>query len=100
MQELDTLNWSIRRDISIQRAEYALKSSTEFKNPDNPLDFLHNKEIKQEVERIMTKASKGDSEMISSQEHSMILAFLAASLIYSNVQRPGVVQHMRIAEFQ
>jgi len=48
----------------------------------------------------MTKASKGDSEMISSQEHSMILAFLAASLIYSNVQRPGVVQHMRIAEFQ
>ena len=74
---------------SIQRAEYALKSSREVKTSDDPLDFLKNDEVKTEIEEILMRVSK--SEIISSKQYSLILAFLAASLIYSNAQRPAIV---------
>ena len=34
------------------------------------------------------------------QQHKLIIAYVAANIIYNNAQRPGVVQHMTIEEYQ
>jgi len=38
--------------------------------------------------------------MLSKQGHMLVIAYIAAAIIYCNAQRPGVVRNMTINEFQ
>ena len=38
--------------------------------------------------------------MLQSCNYSLILCYMAASIIFNNAQRPGVVRHMKICEFE
>ena len=38
--------------------------------------------------------------MLLSQDYMLIICYIAASIIFTNAQRPGVVQHMTISEYE
>ena len=57
----------------------------------NPHDFWANNEVKGDVNKILQKAQ---SNNITSNEHLIVLAYLAAILMFKNSQRPGVVEDM------
>jgi len=44
--------------------------------------------------------SKAKKTTLSSDEHKLIIAYIAANLIYDNGQRPAVVQNMTISEYK
>ena len=62
----------------------------------NPNEFLQNPAIKTSVMKIISKAELMN---ITSFEHLTVIAFLAAHIIFSNAQHPGVVQFMTVQEF-
>ena len=62
------------------------------------MHFLQNTELQKEVYEAMTKAKNGIK--ISPYDHKCILGYLAAHLLYTNAQRPGVVQYMTIKEYE
>ena len=53
--------------------------------------------MKGDVDDILQKA---ESQNITSMEHSTVLAYLAAILMYKNSQRPGVVENMTLNEYK
>jgi len=62
------------------------------------MHFLQNTQLQQEVCEAMTKAKNGIK--ISPFDHKLILGYLAAHILYTNAQRPGVVQYMTINEYE
>ena len=63
----------------------------------NPSGFLESKEVLVAVEKAFEIAKDA---MINSQEYLLIITYIAASMIFPNAQRPGVVQHMMINEYE
>ena len=60
-------------------------------------DFWNNDKVKGDVDTILDKAECNIN--ITSTEHSTVLAYLAANLMYKNSQRPGVVENMTVNEY-
>ena len=87
---------SLHKDISKQRRKQQTISQQQVKAAHNPNEFLENPAIEASVQQIITKA---ESSEISSFDHLTVIAFLAANIIFSNAQRPGVVQYMTLEEF-
>ena len=99
-----TLKWLkkrakvLRKDVRVQQFSNAMKGENEIDNAGNPRDFWSNADVKKEVYTILKKAETSDH--LTNNEHLIVLAYLAAILIYKNSQRPGVVENMTIHEFQ
>ena len=64
---------------------------------DNPNDFINDPVIKSTVQAALKKAKKS---MLEKRDHMLIISYLAAAIIYSNAQRPGIVQNMMISEYE
>jgi len=87
---------SLHKEISKQRQRQDVISQQQVRVAHNPNEFLQNPAIKTSVMKIISKAEYMD---ITSFEHLTVIAFLAAHIIFSNAQRPGVVQFMTVQEF-
>ena len=64
---------------------------------DDPINFLDSQEVESSVRDML---QIGKSRKLIWREIRIILAYLAAHLIFFNGQRPGIVQKMTISEFQ
>ena len=64
---------------------------------DDPINFLDSPEVESSVREMLKKAK---SRKLIWREIRIILAYLAAHLIFFNGQRPGIVQKMTISEFK
>lgn len=64
---------------------------------DNPNDFVDDPVIKSTVKEALKKAKRS---MLEKSDHMLIISYLAAAIIYSNAQRPGIVQNMMISEYE
>ena len=58
-----------------------------------PHNFLNCTQIKDDIQQAFT------SDNITPKQHTLIISFIAAKIIYGNSQRPGVVQNMSIEEY-
>lgn len=65
---------------------------------ESPCAFLENQNIIQSVNAILDTTHETDD--ISIEQYNLVIGFLAAKIIYTNAQRPGVVQYMEIEEFE
>ena len=63
----------------------------------NPNPFLESPAIIDSVNQAISRAKLSD---ITSFDHLLIITYLAANIIFSNAQRPGVVQYMMVQEFE
>lgn len=96
-QELSKWRRSLSKDIAMQRAKHAMKSEIDVQVADDPLDFTQNSHVIAQVNEML---ELGTTTSITTREYNMILAYLAASIIFENAQRPGVVQQMTVQEFK
>lgn len=104
----------LTKDIRKQRNKNSVKSSydvciyfiiltqfhvllTQVKTADSPQDFISSPAVAMKVKEVMETA-KG--RPLIWQEISVVLAYLAANIIFLNGQRPGVVQRMTIKEWE
>ena len=62
---------------------------------ESPCAFLENESIIKLVNTILDTPL----HQISTEQYNLVIGYLAAKIIYSNAQRPGVVQYMEIEEF-
>jgi len=60
---------------------------------DNPNDFVDDPVIKSTVKAALKKAKRS---MLEKSDHMLIISYLAAAIIHSNTQRPGIVQNVTI----
>ena len=88
---------SLHKEIAKQRRKQLTISEQQVKVAHNPSEFLESQAINASVKQFITKA---ESSEISSFEHLTIITFLAANIIFSNAQHPGVVQYMTLQEFE
>jgi len=88
---------TLRKDLKKQQMVNALRGEHEVDNATNPKDFWNNDKVKGDVNTILHKAECNIN--ITTTEHSTVLAYLAANLMYKNSQRPGVVENMTIKEY-
>jgi len=63
----------------------------------NPDDFLENKAV---VAAVNAAFMHAENNMLTSRDHTLIISYIAAAIIFSNAQRPGVITHMTMSEFQ
>ena len=91
------MNKSLNKDISVQRAKYAIQSSTDVQTSEDLLDFLENLKVLADVEAVLAAAER--KQDVTSKQHMLALAYLAASLIHRKAQQLGVVQKMTMEEF-
>ena len=87
---------SLHKDIAKQRRKQDIISQQQVRVAHNPNDFLESPAIIASVRQIISKAESSD---ITSFDHLTVITFLAAHVIFSNAQRPGVVQYMTVQEF-
>ena len=80
----------------MQQAKQSMISRQQIQTADNPNTFIVNNQINTKVLQIIASAEHAP---ISSFEHQTVISFLAANIIYTNVQRPGVVQCMTTMKF-
>ena len=64
---------------------------------ENPNKFIKNADVQRDILRILDKAETTD---ITNDEHCTLLAYMAATIMFQNSQRPGVIEDMTIEEFQ
>lgn len=95
--EAQHLNSTNNKDIQKQRAEYSVKSAAEVHTADASLDFWENSQIMNEVQVILNKAER--NKTITSKQHLLVIAYLAASITFRNGQWSDVVQNMMVKEF-
>ena len=88
---------SLHKEIAKQRRKQLTISEQQVKVAHNPSEFLESQAINASVKQFITKAESSEN---SSFEHLTIIMFLAANIIFSNAQRPGVVQYMTLQEFE
>jgi len=63
---------------------------------DIPNDFVEDPFIKKAVDAALKKARRC---MLERSDHMLIISYLAALIIYSDVRRSGIVQNMTISEY-
>ena len=88
---------SLHKDIAKLRRKQNIISQQQVRVAHNPNEFLESPTINVSVREILAKA---ESSEITSFEHLTVITFLAANVIFSNAQRPGVVQYMTVEEFE
>lgn len=99
-----TLKWLqrrakvLRKDVKMQQFANTLRGEQEVDNANNPKDFWTDVDVKKEVHGILKKAET--SHHLTKEEHSTVLAYLAAIVMYKNSQRPEVVDNITVYEFQ
>jgi len=59
-------------------------------------DFLQNKAV---IAAVNTAFMHAANKMLTKYDHMLIIAYLAATIVFSNAQRPGVITNMTISEF-
>lgn len=84
---------SLHKELKQHRAELRIKSRVDVGCANNPHNFLNCTQIKDEIQQAFT------SDNITPKQHTLIISFIAAKIIYGNSQRPGVVQNMSIEEY-
>ena len=94
MQQLGKWRKSLRKEIRQRKTELRIRSRAEVGSSNNPDAFLESGKIVRDVEAAL------DGTTCTPQQHKLILAYVAAHIIYRNAQRPGVVQHMTIEEYE
>jgi len=95
IKHLDRWGHSLSKDITKQRMKHSMVSERQVKEADDPIKFCNSDSLKKAVNDILNSGSS----RILSEDHTLVISFLAANLIYPNAQRPGVVKNMKIAEF-
>ena len=87
---------SLSKDIQQQHLKQTLKSklAINYKEAENPSEFWENPNTIRQVEEILTQKTS------TTQEYNLVIAYLAANIIYMNAQRPVVIENMTIDEFQ
>ena len=94
IQQLGKWHKSLRKEIRQQKTELQIRSRAEVGSSNNPDRFLESGKIVRGIEAAL------DGITCILQQHKLILAYVAAKIIYKNTQRPGVVQHMTIEEYK
>lgn len=88
---------ALRKDLRMQKFANAIKGEQDVQNADDPTKFIIDADVQNEIFRILAKS---ETEVISKNEHNTVIAYLAATIIYKNSQRPGVIENMSIEEFE
>ena len=84
---------SLHKALQQHRAELRIKSRADVGCANNPNNFLNCKQIKEDIQQAFA------SDIITPKQHTLIISFIAAKIIYGNSQRPGVVQNMNTDEY-
>ena len=95
LQHMGKWRRSLRKEIQHRKAEMRIRSKSEVGSATSPEGFLSSEKIKEDIKKALE-----NSDNISPMQHKVIVAYIAANIIYKNAQRPGVVQHMQIGEFE
>ena len=85
---------SLRNEIKQHKAEVRIRSRGEVRSASNPKQFLKSVKVQEDIQEAF------DSTTWTSQQHKLILAYVVANIIFTNAQRPGVVQHMSVQEYE
>ena len=88
--------YSLSKSISLQRQRHSLNIIQELPSVGNPLNFLENPTVNLKVQHAI-ECLQVSFEL---EDVKLLTAFAAALLIYRNCQRSGVVQNLRIDEFE
>lgn len=86
---------NLRKDVRLQKFANAIKGEQAVDNADNPGDFFSDPDVKGRVNEILDVA---ETRELCNDEHRIVIAYLAAKIMYKNTQRPGVVENMTITE--
>ena len=84
---------SLKLNIMQHKAEVRIRSQAEVGSVSNPKQFLESVKMQEDIKEAF------ENTTCTSQQHKLILAYVAANIIFTNVQRPGVVQahlHTRV----
>ena len=90
---------SLSKQISIQRQQHGIKVIKEIPSTADPLKFLNNEEVFLRI-RNTTNSLKTSYEDTDYKKIKLLIAYVAALIIYENCQRSGVVTNLTIAEFE
>lgn len=93
IKNLEKWRRSLSKDITKQRMKHAIVSEKEVKRANDPMEFCNSDVLQQKVSSILA------SSTINCADYNTIISYLAANLIYSNAQRPGIVKNMTKDEF-
>ena len=98
----DTLTqWihSLSKQISLQRQKHGVKIVKDLPATADPFKFIQDEEVRMRIEKTLAslKESYEETEYVKIK---LLIAFAAASIIYKNCQRSGVVTNLTIDEFQ
>ena len=88
--------YSLSKSISLQRQSHSLSIIQELPSVGNPLIFLENPTVNLKVQHAI-ECLKVSFQL---NDVKLLTAFAAALLIYRNCQRSGVVQNLRVDEFE
>ena len=94
LHQLSQWQKSLRNEIKQHKAEVRIRSRAEVGSATNPKQFLKGVKVQEDIQEAF------DNTTCTSQQHKLILAYVAANIIFTNAQRPGVVQHMSIHEYE
>ena len=94
LHQLSHWRKSLRNEIKQHKAEVIITSRAEVGSASNPKQFLKSVKVQEDIQEAF------DSTTCTSQQHKLILAYVPANIIFTNAQRPGVVQHMSIHEYE
>ena len=93
LQQLSKWRSSLCREIKQRKGEIRVKSKV--RSATNPEGFLQSLKI-QEVKQTL----QGSIGSCTPKEYKLILAYISAHIIYRNAQRPGMVQYMKMKEYE
>jgi len=93
LMHLTKLRTPLRKEIQQRKGELRIRSRAEVGSASNPKSFLNSPKIKEDIRLAL------DTTNCNTKQHKLILAYIAANIIYFNAQRPGVVQNMTIDEY-
>ena len=95
IQQLAKWRKSLRNKIWQCKTEFQIPSRAEVGSSNNSDSFLESDKIARQHCSWMT-ALQLDGTNCTPQQHKLILAYVAAKIIFRNAQSPGVVQYMTI----
>ena len=95
LHQLTQWRKSLRKEIKQRKAEVRIRSRAEVGSASDPKPFLNSVKVQQDIQEAFDSTTT-----CTSQQHKLILAYVAANIIFTNAQRPGVVQHMSVQEYE
>ena len=95
---LDTLtSWchSLGKSIAIQRQEHSTKVVEEIPFTEEPDDLFDNEDVNVRLQQAIKNLETGNR----AEDENFLTAYCAAKIVYSNGQRPGVIENVTTEEF-